>query len=134
MLERDYLMRQIMQLIQALQKIIRLRKKGEFKEALEEVNDFYTCLKIEQEVGSLSIEELVHLLVEEKKLTNDHIEMVASVLKEQGEMAGDESSRLGFFSKSLILLEKVERESVNFSMERLMKIGEMKEYLGEGKS
>jgi len=130
MLERDYLMRQIMQLFQALERIIRLRKKGENKEALEEVSYFYSCLKIEDDVSAMSVEQLNHLLVFEKKLTNDHLEMVACVLKEQGEMTGDEATRMDFFRKSYILLEKVERESVNFSMDRLMRIGELKEYLG----
>ncbi len=129
MMERDYLMRQIMQLFQALQKIMRHRKKGENEEALEEISYFYSCLKIEDDVNTLSIEQLLHLLVDEKKLTNDHLEMVAYVLKEQGEMAGEENTRVNYFRKAFFLLNKIERESITFSMDRLMKLEELKEYL-----
>jgi hypothetical protein len=58
--------------------------------------------------------------------------MVAFVLKEQGEMAANDPDRFEFFTKSYFILEKVERESVNFSMDRLIKMGELKEYLDKG--
>ena len=132
MMERDYLMRQIMQLLQALQRIIRFRKQGEDELAREEVDGFYQSLKIEKDIRSLSVEELMQLLTVQMKLTNDHLEMVAFVLKEQGEMAGDDTDRFEFFTKSYFILEKVERESVNFSMDRLIKMGELKEYLDKG--
>jgi hypothetical protein len=131
MMERDYLMRQIMQLIQALQRIIRYRKKGEEELAQEEITRFYQSLKIEKDILSLSVEELMQLLTVRMELTNDHLEMVAFVLKEQGEMAADDKERSDFFSKSFFILEKVERESVNFSMDRLIKMGELKEYLSK---
>jgi hypothetical protein len=132
MMERDYLMRQIMQLLQALQRIIRFRKQGDDKLAKEEITWFYQSLKIEKDVRSLSVEDLMLLLTVQKKLTNDHLEMVAFVLKEQGEMAADDTERFDFFTKSYFILEKVERESVNFSMDRLIKMGELKEYLDKG--
>jgi len=125
-------MRQIMQLLQALQRIIRFRKQGDDKLAKEEITWFYQSLKIEKDVRSLSVEDLMLLLTFQKKLTNDHLEMVAFVLKEQGEMAADDTERFDFFTKSYFILEKVERESVNFSMDRLIKMGELKEYLDNG--
>jgi hypothetical protein len=129
MLERDYLMRQLMQLFEVLQKIIRHRKKGENQLALENVSFFYSMLKIEEETGRFSIEELYDLLINQKKLSNEQIEMMAYVLKEQGEMAGSEVTGLDYFRKAYFLLEKVERESITFSMDRLMKLEELKEYL-----
>jgi hypothetical protein len=77
----------------------------------------------------LSIEELMKWLMEERKLVNGQLEMVAYVLKEQGELAEDEGERVDFFRKSYFLLEKVERESITFSLDRLMRIEELKEYL-----
>jgi hypothetical protein len=129
MLERDFLMRQLMQLFEALQNIIRRRKKGEHKQACEDVSFFYSILKMDENTGKLNIEQLMHFLVEERKLTNGQLEMVAYVLKEQGELAEDEAERLDFFRKSYFLFEKVERESITFSLDRLMKIEELKEYL-----
>jgi predicted nucleic acid-binding Zn ribbon protein len=129
MLERDYLMRQFMQLFEALQNIIRRRKKGENKQALEDVSFFYSILKMDKDTGKLNIEELMKWLVEEKKLNNDQLEMVAYVLKEQGELAEYEEERSDFFRKSYFMFEKVERESITFSLDRLMRIEELKEYL-----
>lgn len=129
MLERDFLMRQLMQLFEALQNIIRRRKKGENSQALEDVTFFYSILKIDENAGKLNIGQLMKFLVEERKLTNEQLEMVAYVLKEQGELTGDESEREDFFRKAYFLLEKVEQESITFSLDRLMRIEELKEYL-----
>ena len=55
--------------------------------------------------------------------------MVGYVLKEQGEMESEEDKRTDYFRKAWILLDKVEKESITFSLDRLMKLGELKEYL-----
>jgi hypothetical protein len=129
MIERDYLMRQLMQLLEALQKIILFRKRGETEQAREEIDFFYRCLKIEDDLKKLTIEELIQKLTEEKKFTNEQIEMIAFVLKEQGELAEDGETRKDCFLKSLFLLEMVDRQNITYSMERQIKIGELKEYL-----
>lgn len=128
-IEKDYLMRQLMMLFELISKILRYRRKGEFEKAEDEINYFYSILKIDEDVRTLSIEELLNLLENIKKLTNEHIEMVAFVLKEQGELSANEKEKLDFFRKSFFLLEKIDRESVSFSMDRQMKIAELREYL-----
>jgi len=128
-IEKDYLMRQLMMLFEVIGKIIRYRKKGENEEALDEIQYFYECLNIEKKINSMSIENLLKFLESEKKLTNDHIEMVAFVLKEQGELSQTKETKLDFFRKSWFLLDKVERESITFSMDRQMKMAELREYL-----
>ena len=128
-LEKDYLMRQLLMLFEVIQKILRWRKKGEKGKALDEIKYFYQILDIQTDIRKMNIEQLVELLEKEKNLTNEHIEMVAFVLKEQGEMEDDAASKLDFFRKSYFLLNKVERESVTFSMDRQMKLAELKEYL-----
>ena len=127
--ERDYIMRQIMQLFDVIQKILRLRIKGQEEEAEEQIRYFYTILKIETDIAKLGIEELLDFLQNEKKLANPQIELLAFVLKEQGELAGEENIRLNFFRKAYFLLDKVERESTSFSMDRQMKLTELKAYL-----
>ena len=128
-LEKDYLMRQLLMLFEVIQKILRWRKKGEKGKAYDEIKYFYQILNIDTDVRKLTIEELLRLLEKDKKLTNEHIEMVAFVLKEQGELEDDVSLKLDFFRKSYFLLEKVERESITFSMDRQMKLAELREYL-----
>jgi len=122
-------MRQLMMLFEVIQKILGYRKKGDKKQALQQIKYFYTCLKIDEDVRSKSIEELIDFLVNKKKLTNEHIEMVAIVLTEQGELDENIEQKKDFFRKSYFLLDKVERESTNFSMERQLKIAKLKEFL-----
>jgi hypothetical protein len=128
-IEKDYLMRQLMMLFEVIGKIIRYRKKGENEEALDEIQYFYECLNIEKEINSMSIENLLNFLEKEKKLTNEHIEMIAFVIKEQGELSEKKETKLDFFRKAYFLLDKVERESITFSMDRQMKMAELREYL-----
>jgi hypothetical protein len=129
-IERDYLMRQLMMLFEMIQRILRLRKKGDKDEALEEIKDFYNCLKIETDITQMGIEDLISYLENEKHLTNEHLEMVAFVMKEQGELTSDDQQRIELFRKAYFLLAKVEHESVTFSMDRQMKLAELREYLG----
>lgn len=128
-IEKDYIMRQLLMLFEVIQKILRWRKKGEKGKAKDEIKYFYQILKIETDINSMKIEELIEFLEKEKNLTNEHIEMVAFVLKEQGEMEEDSKLKIDFFRKSYFLLAKVERESITFSMDRQMKLAELKEYL-----
>ncbi len=128
-IERDFLMRQMMMLFEVIQKIINFRKKGQHQEAEEQINYFYSYLKLEKDIRKMNIESLLEYLTFEKKLTNNHIEMIAFVLKEQGELVEDTEQKLDFFRKAYFLLEKTDRESTSFSMERQMKLAELREYL-----
>ncbi|GAB1454010.1 hypothetical protein MASR2M47_40660 [Draconibacterium sp.] len=94
-----------------------------------EINYFYSCLKIDEDINTMNIEALLDLLVNIKKLTNEHIEMVAFVLKEQGELSDQKEIKLDFFRKAYFLLDKVDRESFTFSMDRQMKMAELRGYL-----
>lgn len=128
-IEKDFLMRQLMMLLEVISKILRYRKKGEKDKALEQISYFYSILKIETDIRSLNISELVDFLENTRKLTNEQIEMVAFVLKEQGELEPDTARKIDLFRKSWFLLEKVDRESTSFSMDRQMSMAELREYL-----
>ena len=128
-IERDFLMRQLMQLFKVIHKILGHREKGEDEEAEKQIHYFYACLKIETDIHKLSIAELLEYLQNKKKLTNEQIELFAFVLKEQGELAKEEILRLDFFRKAWFLLDKVDKESISFSVDRQMKLEELKTYL-----
>lgn len=128
-IERDYLVRQIMQLFSVLQRILGLRIKGDKEEAEEQIRYFYKILKWENDISKLTIEELIDYVQNKKQLTNEQIEVLAFVLKEQGELAESDEVRLDFFRKAYFLLNEVERESTVFSMDRQMKLTELKAYL-----
>jgi hypothetical protein len=128
-IEKDFLMRQLMMLFEVIHKILRYRKKGEKGKAFDEIKYFYECLKIDVDINSMKIEELMKFLEKDKNLNSEQIEMVAFVLKEQGELSETTEIKLDFFRKSYFLLNKVEKESVTFSMDRQMKIAELRECL-----
>ncbi len=128
-IERDYLVRQIMQLFNVLQRILGLRIKGNKEEADEQIRYFYKILKWENDIRKLTIEELIRYVRNKKHLSNEQTELLAYVLKEQGELAEGEDDRLDFFRKAWFLLNEVERESTVFSMDRQMKLTELKAYL-----
>src|SRR5210317_1593008 len=128
-IEKDFIMRQLMMLFEVIHKILRYRKKGEKGKALDQIKYFYDCLKVESDIQSMEIEKMLKFLKKDKNLNNEQIEMVASVLKEQGELSESDKDKINFFSKSYFLLKKVEHESVSFSMDRQMKLAELKNYL-----
>ena len=128
-IEKDFIMRQLMMLFEVIHKILGYRKNGEEGKAQDEIKYFYKCLKIEADIQSMGIEKLLDFLEKDKNLNIEQIEMIAFVLKEQGELAGNKNQKLNFFRKSYFLLDKVDRESISFSMDRQMKIAELKEWL-----
>lgn len=128
-IEKDFLMRQLMMLFEVIHKILGYRKKGEKGKALDQIQYFYKCLKIEDDISSMEIERLVEFLEKDKNLNNEQIEMLAFVLKEQGELSDSAEIKVDFFRKSYFLLNKVELFSTSFSMDRQMKLAELKEYL-----
>lgn len=128
-IERDFIMRQLMQLFDVLRKILGHREKGDLDAARAEIRYFYRILKIDTDIQKMSIEELMKLLQDEKKFTNEQIEVFAFVLKEQGELAKAENERLNFFRKAYFLLNKIDGESTVFSMDRQMKLAELRAYL-----
>ena len=128
-IERDYLMRQLMMLMEVIQKIMRFRKQGDHQKAMDEIRYFYESMKVEGNLNERTIEELLNLLVDKNKLSNEQLEMVAYVLMEQGELEVDPPQKLDFFRKAYFLLEKTDRESTSFSMDRQMKLAELRSYL-----
>ena len=128
-IERDYLVRQIMMLIEFIRRIAGFREKAQNDAARREIKNFYKLLNLEESVLNKNIRELTDYLINERKLTNDHLEIIAFVMKEQGEMITNKQVQEDLFRKAYLLLAKVDRESITFSMERKIKMGELKEYL-----
>src|SRR5690606_18775091 len=114
-IEKDYLMRQLMMLIEVIGKIINFRKKGQPQEAQEEIRYFYSVLKLEHNLRELPAQDLYDYLVDKKKLDNNQVELVAAVMKEQGELAEMPGQQKAYFMKAWFLLDRVDRVSATFS-------------------
>ena len=124
-IEKDFLMRQLAMLFELISKIVRYRKNGEKEKALDEIAYFYQNLRIDSDIKMMRIDELLTFLQKDRNLSNEHLEMVAFVLKEQGDLEEALQSKLDFFRKSYFLLRKVDRESSTFSMDRQMKLADL---------
>ncbi len=127
--ERDFIMRQLMMLFSFLHKVIALRKKGEKEEAEETIHEIYSALKIEEDLSEFSLEDLLEYLEKQKELSLEQLEIVALVLREQGELINSETAKLDFFSKAYFILQKVDLNSVTFSINRQLALQELKEML-----
>jgi len=118
-----------MMLFEVIARIIRYRKNGQNENAREEIGYFYKCLAVEPDFVAMPAEEMMRYLTAGKNLTYEHIELIAFVLKEQGEISENDSEKLAYFSKSWFLLDKVERESTAFSVERQLRMAELRAFL-----
>ena len=127
-IEKDFIMRQLILLFEVLHKIMRHRKTGDKEKAFEQIKYFYETFKIDEEIDLMGVEQLLEFLKRDKNLNNEQIELIAFVLKEQGELSEYEERKLDLFKKTYFLLQKVEHESITFSMNRQMKLAELKEY------
>lgn len=127
--EKDYIIRQIMMLFEVLQRVLRLKKQGKNDEAIGEINTFYSMLKIDQGQIQGDTEKFIHYLESGKNLTPQQMEIVGFVLKEQGDLENSPNSKLNLFSKAYFILERVERGVIDYSVERQMKMAELKELM-----
>ena len=127
--ERDFIVRQLMMLFSFLHKVIALRKKGEKEEAEKTIHEIYATLKIEEDLSQYSLGALLEFLEKQKGLSLEQLEIVALVLREQGELSNLETAKLDYFSKAYFILQKVDLESVTFSITRQVALQELKESL-----
>lgn len=118
-----------MMLMDFIRKIAGYRINGQLAEAEEEISHLYQYLEVSVDFHKKSTESFLDYLVNEKKFTNSKLEIVAFLLKEQGELSLQKELKFDYYKKSYFLLEKVERESTLFSMERQMKLVELRNYL-----
>lgn len=86
MLKRDYLVKQFEEFGRVIGVILGLKKDGKFSGLSELINESvkkYTAIEIEY-VESLANENLIEILTEEKKLTDEQLKMLADLLFEKG--------------------------------------------------
>ena len=128
-IEKDYLMRQLHMLFEVIRKIIQYRKKGEKDLALKQIEYFYECLKVNPDITSGDTGDLLKFLETARNFNNEQLEMVACVLMEQGYLSEDRARRLDYFSKAFVILENVENTSAMYSIERQIRLSELKNIL-----
>lgn len=129
--EKDYLMKQLNMLFEVIRKIILHRKKGEREMALKQIQYFYECLKVNPALTTGDTGELLKFLESARNFNNDQLEMVAFVLMEQGLLSEHREQQLDFFRKAYVILDDIDRSSAMYSIERQIRLSELKSLLSQ---
>ena len=91
MIERDYLMRQIRQMVQALQEVLNLRKQGQVEEARQHLHRTFHGLSDEHDsLRVLRLEETLEFCSREDSFRPEFALSVADLLREEGEVLAEQ--------------------------------------------
>jgi hypothetical protein len=135
MFKRDYIMKQIEEMVKALAVILRLRKEGKHDTAREKTDEMLHDF-LQTDLATLSAIPTAQLLQELNKMNlhEDQISIVAVCFMEEGEMLeeeGREQASRDHYEKALHIFESLNRlPKPTFSLERMERIGELKRRLG----
>jgi hypothetical protein len=134
--KRDYLMQQIEQMGQVLGQMLAyllgLKQRGATSLSLDEIRQVYDDrlnlpLSLILETPA---DRIIQLLTEKVKYLDRHLEKMADVLKETGDLyqaSGDPESARALWEKALLIYTHLQETDSSFSMERMQKISRLKE-------
>jgi hypothetical protein len=131
MYQKDYILRMIEMMGDLIAAILGLIKKGEYKQASEELGKIYYDMLKEDAAffRTIPADELTHKLLNEHNYTNGHLEILAELFNAEAELElaqGNKSGSLESSIKSLNLFEFIDREQKTFSFERSEKMAAIK--------
>jgi len=131
MYQKDYMLRMIAMLMKFIGEVLGLIKKGDLKEASEELEKGYNTFLKEDAVFFRKIpeKELTSKLLGEHNYTNGHLEVLAELFNAEAELEiaqGDKKGSIEFTRKALLLFEFVDKEQKTYSRERSDKIDILK--------
>jgi len=134
--KRDYLMQQIEQmgqvLAQMLAYLLGLKGTGSASLSLDEIRQNYDdrlSLPLDLILETPG-EKIIQLLTEKVKYMDRHLEKMADVLCETGDLydeTGDHDIASDLWKKALILYTHLQETDIAFSMERMQKISTLKD-------
>lgn len=141
MFSQDYIMRQIQQMTQVLNRILtqvlKLKKQEQEAETIS-----FTNKKLKEELG-FDLEELsailsdkgISYLKKEHNFTNEHLSILADIIYELGEHGfnnlEEHTESLSLLTQSLKLYEFIELDERIYSIDRNIKITKIKDYLSK---
>lgn len=130
MIERDYVQR----MLKDIARVMALLMGKKTEESLEIINEAYiSWLKLDASfIDALADDELIDVLINEKKLNVNHLEFLAELLAKEGELLfikKDFQKSQNKLKKSLILFDFVDREQQLFSLDRQATVQKIKQQL-----
>jgi hypothetical protein len=132
MYQKDYILRMIEMLGQLIAGILGLIKKGNFKQAEDQLEKlYYTMLKEDSAFfRDIPADELTDRLLHEHNYTNGHLEVLAELFNAEAELRlakDDKPGSMEYSQKSLRLFEFIDVEYKTYLQERIDKIAAIKE-------
>ena len=132
MYQKDYILRMIEMVGDLIAAILGRIKKGDFKQASEQLeNIYYDMLKVDAAFFRVIPEEqLTHKLMQEHNYTNGHLEILAELFNAEAELEiaqGNRAGSLEYSRKSLILFEFIDAEQKRYLPERIKKMTAIKD-------
>jgi hypothetical protein len=132
MYQKDYILRMIEMLGDLIAGILGLIKKGEYRQAFEQLGKIYYDMLKEDAAffREIPADNLTHKLIKEHNYTNGHLEILAELFNAEAELEvsqGHKSDSLKYFEKSLMLFEFIDREQKTYSAERQEKMNSISE-------
>jgi hypothetical protein len=134
--KRDYLMQQIEQMGQVLAQLLAyllgLKGRGSAILSLEEIRQHYDDrLNLPLDlILETPADRIIQLLTEKVKYLDRHLEKMADVLSETGDLyeeGGDPENGADLRNKALLIYTHLQETDRSFSMERMQKISRLEE-------
>jgi hypothetical protein len=128
MYSRDYILKLVQLFAQVLARIMGLKEKGDLNKATEVINEAYISLfgLKRFELLELNFDQIIPMLKDRHKLSNEHLEVLAKLMVEDAAIAGG-AEKTDLFRKSLFILEYLNVEQKIYSFEREKLIEKIKE-------
>ncbi len=121
-------------LAQMLGRLLRIRQSGAASLSIEEIQSVYRDeLDLELDlILEAPGEDIAGLLTEKVPFMDRHLEKMAGIMVETADMlreAGDEEGARNLFEKCIAIYEYLQESSGVYSVERMMKISELRSRL-----
>ena len=135
MYQKDYILRMIEMIGELIAAIIGKIRKGDYKQASDElVNIYYDVLKEDASFfRTIPEENLTIKLLQDHNYTNGHLEILAELFNAEAELSlaqGNKPNSIEYSRKSLILFEFIDREQKTYSHERINKMDAIRKRIG----
>ena len=131
MYQKDYILRMIEMIADLIAGILGRIKKGELKQASDELKRIYSDFLREDSsfFESIPEEELTDKLLQNHNYTNGHLEILAELFNVEAELRlaqGNKTGSLEFSKKSLKIFEFLDNEQKTYSFEKINKMEEIR--------
>lgn len=136
MYQQDYILRMIERIGILVAGILGLIKKGDYKEALESLDEAYQDVLKEDAAffNGIPLSGLTDDLIQQHNYSHGHLEILAELFYAQAELSfaqGDRSSSLPYYQKSRLLLNFVSEESRSFSLDKQARLSHIEKRISE---